>query len=184
MREEWKDIKGYEGLYQVSNLCRVKGLDRIIISKNGISVFHKGAIKKQSLSHGYLTTTLHKDTKNKRHYVHRLVAQAFIPNPENKPQINHKNGIRSDNDLSNIEWTTQSENMIHAYKTGLSSNQIKIKLIDDYKNEYCFKSLTDADKWLDKKIGYAHSMNKKYYKLLRNKKNEVFTYLINYEELV
>lgn len=111
MKEIWKDIRGYEGLYQVSNFGRVKSFygrtkEEIILSK---SVDNKG----------YCRVILYKNNKPQLKLIHRLVAIEFINNIDNKPQINHINGIKSDNKVSNLEWCTGSENMIHAYKIGL-----------------------------------------------------------------
>jgi hypothetical protein len=110
MNEIWKDIQGYEGLYLVSNLGRVKRM-----YKNRPSVIRKGTIDKD----GYLRIGLSKDCKYKYFYIHRLVAMSFIENAENKPCINHINGIKNDNRIDNIEWCTYSENIRHADKTGL-----------------------------------------------------------------
>ena len=103
-----KDIKGFEGLYMISS-------DGEIISsyKNGKVLKHK--IDKQ----GYHEISLYKDNKNHYFKVHRLVAQAFIPNTENKPQINHIDGNKSNNSVSNLEWATGFENQQHSIKTGL-----------------------------------------------------------------
>lgn len=112
--EVWKDIKGYEGLYQVSNRGRVKSLERRVVGKNGNMYYYHEKIKKACLmNHGYMVVDLHKNGKNKHAYIHRLIAEYFIPNPENKPQINHKNGIRHDNRIENLEWVTCYENNKH-----------------------------------------------------------------------
>lgn len=109
MIEKWKDIKGYEGLYQVSNLGRVKSL-------------RKGLILKQShTSTGYMKVELYKNKKRKGFKVHRLVAFAFIKLKEGKEIINHKDGNPLNNKSNNLEWCTQKENVQHAIKTGLTS---------------------------------------------------------------
>ncbi len=108
--EEWRNVVGYEGLYQVSNLGRIKSLQR-----------KKPRIVKPDIIHtGYLRVMLYKDGKTKKHYTHVLVAKSFIPNPENKSDVNHINGIKTDNRVENLEWVTRSENIIHAFANGLS----------------------------------------------------------------
>lgn len=111
--EVWKDIQGYEGLYQVSNLGRVKSLGRFIESKlKGIDKVWKAEkiLKPLKKSDGYLNVRLYKDGKWKIFLVHRLVAIAFIPNTENKPYIDHVNTIRVDNTEKNLRWVTAKEN--------------------------------------------------------------------------
>ena len=110
MIEEWKDIPNFNGLYQVSNNGNIKRTkDEYIFKKN-------------KNSRGYRIITLTKDKKEYSLSVHRLVAEAFIPNPNNLPQINHKDGNKLNNKIENLEWCTQSENMKHAYK-----NKLEIK---------------------------------------------------------
>ena len=116
--EQWKDIKGYEGLYQVSNYGRVK------------RKYNNGKIrilKPISTNNGYLRVSLSKNSVNNTYFVHRLVAQAFILNPENKPEVNHIDGDKTNNKIENLEWCTRSENIQHAFYTGL--NQIDPALI-------------------------------------------------------
>lgn len=107
MTEIWKDIPGYEGLYQVSNFGNVKSLRS------------KKLLKNTPQNTGYLKVTLYKNGNFKKHSVHRLVAEIFIDNPDKKRTVNHINGIKYDNRVENLEWATHAENEIHAYKTGL-----------------------------------------------------------------
>lgn len=115
MIEIWKDIKGYEGLYQVSNLGRVKSLNYNHTKKEGI-------LKPQLTCYGYLRINL-KAKRNKIYSVHRLVANAFIPKPKGKTQINHINEIKTDNNVSNLEWVTCKENINHG--TGIERRSKK-----------------------------------------------------------
>ena len=113
VKEIWKDIEDYEGYYEVSNMGRVRSLDRIVRKNNGAKL-SKGVVLKGDIARGYVRVMLHKEGVIKRFLIHRLVAKAFIPNPENKPQINHINRIKNDNIVENLEWCTQKENMQHA----------------------------------------------------------------------
>lgn len=116
MQEIWKDVFGYEGLYQVSNLGRVKSLERKVW--NGYSYrTQKSKIISYSInSHGYVIVNLYKNNDRKHYQIHRLVAIAFIENPEYKPEVNHKDGIKINCYESNLEWCTHSENNIHSYR--------------------------------------------------------------------
>lgn len=109
MEEIWKDIKGYKGLYQISNLGKVKNVKTQKILKNYTSKQDKG----------YLKVSLYSNLKSKNFKIHRLVANAFIANPCNYPQVNHINGNKQDNCVENLEWCNNSHNMKEAYKIGL-----------------------------------------------------------------
>jgi len=117
--EIWKDIVGYEGYYQVSNYGKVKSLDRICWNGKVNFIRNSKIIKDFINKKGYHTVSLNKGKSPKSYYVHRLVAIAFIPNPENKLQVNHKDGNKSDNRSWKIEWSTSSENNQHSYNVGL-----------------------------------------------------------------
>ena len=109
MEEIWKDIKDFEGRYQVSNLGRVRSMDHIkIIKRNGYkdcSVLFRGKILKPKIDFGYCRVHFTLDNGHRRNYsIHRLVAEAFIPNPTNLPMINHKDEVRSNNVVDNLEW--------------------------------------------------------------------------------
>lgn len=124
--EIWKDIKDFEGLYQVSNLGRVK---RITKSE----LIMKLTLHKKT---GYFQVGLRKGKKRKTASVHRLVAQAFCKNPQSKNVVNHINGIKTDNNAFNLEWVTKQENEAHAVEMGLRNdligeNNIMSKLTED-----------------------------------------------------
>lgn len=116
-REIWKEVIGYEGLYQISNRGNVKSLERI----NNYGRPVKEKILKPNLSKvGYFTIRLSKNGRSRARYIHRLIAIYFIANPSNKKYINHKNGVKTDNRIKNLEWCTNQENSIHAAKLGLN----------------------------------------------------------------
>ena len=120
MKEIWKPIKDWEDYYEVSNLGRVRSLNRTIIRKNGQRLTCKGKILSHSTtSQGYLRALLKVNGHGKHFQVHRLVAYAFIPNPENLTFVNHRDGNKENNRASNLEWVSASQNTRHAFATGL-----------------------------------------------------------------
>ena len=111
MEEVFRDIEGYEGLYQVSNLGRVKSLERDYIAGNGgIRHIEEHYLRQTETYKGYLRVTLLKNGKRSSKQVHRLVAEAFIPNPDNKPQVDHIDGNKQSNIASNLRFATNKEN--------------------------------------------------------------------------
>ena len=123
MNEIWKSIMGYEGYYEVSNLGNVHSVDRIIVNKNGRKRFFNSKILKLLTNiDGYLVIQLNKNGKGKQFRVNRLVAHAFIPNPDNKLVVNHKDCNKKNNLSTNLEWNTVSENTQHAYDNGLNKS--------------------------------------------------------------
>lgn len=117
IEEIWKDIEGYEGIYQVSNLGRVK---RVTTGRILKSYKDRG---------GYLRVDLCKSGKRKNHKIHRLVAQAFIPNPDNKLQVNHIDENKTNNSVDNLEWVTAKENCNHGTHNERSSRTRSIPMI-------------------------------------------------------
>ena len=118
--EIWKPTS-FEG-YEVSNFGNVRSVDRVITDKNGVKYRRKGKMLSQNLDHkGYKRVQI----KNKWVPVHRLVAEAFIPNPENKPQVNHKDCNKHNNHVDNLEWVTNAENHKHKMENGMHINSVK-----------------------------------------------------------
>lgn len=120
MKEVWKTIKGQKGRYEISNRGRARRLPIFFERKTKVPI-QRGYYREQitsggRTSHGYRLLRI---INGRNDYIHRFVAEAFIPNPEKKKCINHKNGIKDDNRVENIEWATHSENNEHAYRTGL-----------------------------------------------------------------
>lgn len=121
MGEIWMPIKGYEGYYEVSNYGRIKSLGRWV-SRLVRGGFYKKEriVNKAANSSGYYELRFSVDkNKSKTNMIHRVVASHFLPNPENKPEVNHIDGNKTNNSVENLEWATRSENQYHAYATGL-----------------------------------------------------------------
>ena len=116
--EIWKEIKGYEGLYEVSSLGKVRSLDRTVLYKNGQIHIHKGKLLVPGVSKlGYMQVCLCRNGEMKHPLIHRLVAETFLPNPENLPQINHKDENPSNNVLENLEWCSVEYNINYGTRT-------------------------------------------------------------------
>lgn len=147
---KWKDIKGYENIYQVSNTGEVKSLDRFVYCKSGYKRFIKGKILKIfKQNSGYYFVGLTKNNKTKQFLIHRLVAMTFIENCFKYPEINHKDGNKSNNNILNLEWCSRSYNKKHMYDNLLSGKIKKENLSKALKN----RKLTDLHK---SKIGDSH----------------------------
>lgn len=159
--EVWKDVVGYEGLYQVSNFGNIKSLDRIVKKPNGVSYLRKGKICTQSKSNlGYMTVGFTVNNKKVNKYVHRLVAEAFITNMNNYPQVNHIDCDKTNNRMYNLEWCTNSQNHIHASKNGL--NKLHLHRVA-YSGEENGRSLLTKKQVLEikqKYIPYKYSAKK------------------------
>lgn len=167
MIEEWKDIKGYEGLYQVSNLGRVKRL-------KGEYVKSERVLKPLKHGNGYMGVDLCKHSKAKRFSVHRLVAQAFIPNQDNKAQVNHIDEDKTNNMVSNLEWCTSKENINHGTRTERTST--KILAYDIANGEYnYYNSIRECARHL----GLSHG---NIIKCLKGKYRQVGGYTFEYSK--
>ena len=139
MEEIWKDIPGYEGYYQVSNMGRVKSLGRKVrqgVKKNG-EPFYKTVRERictlQNSWGNYSSLLFHKDGVVKCLLIHRLVAKMFVPNPNNLPEINHKDGNRKNARAENLEWCNRSYNIWHSYHVNgrVQSNSVTVKCIEN-----------------------------------------------------
>lgn len=150
--EEWRDVEGYEGFYQVSNFGRVKRIKCI-----------RPHILKPTLISGYCYVDLSKQNQTKQHRIHRLVAKAFIPNPNCKPEINHIDGHKLNNHVANLEWATGVENMEHAVKLGLQKSGadvynagLTLEQANEILSSYVAGSQQFGSKALAKKFGVTY----------------------------
>ena len=183
MKEIWKDIKGYEDYYQVSNKGNVKSLDRKVNSglKNNMIVIKYGKVLSKSKDrNGYFIVSLSKTNIKKSYKVSVLVAKTFIKNPNNKPQVNHINGVKSDDSIKNLEWCTNKENIQHAFKTGLCSNEYKKVKIIQMDLEGNFIKLWDSISEAEEKYNASHIID-----CCKNRRNKCKGYRwIYYEDII
>lgn len=160
--EEWRDIKCFEGIYQVSNLGRVKSLDRKKIQFNGYNYSektYKGKILKPAIVRYYERVLLQNKDIKKNYFIHRLVAEAFIPNPNNYNCVNHKDENKLNNNVENLEWCTHSYNINY----GQRNNKVKNKLKNKPKSE-------------EHKLKLSESAKKR--KILRDKNGRIITHFV------
>ena len=157
MKEEWKDIKGYERLYQVSNYGRVRSYDREVIQKHysGCDTTHiyKGKVMKlRQNKNGYMIAYLTKNKRQTKYLVHRLVAEAFIPHEPNKNYVNHLDNDSTNNNVTNLEWCTQSENIKYAYDNGTKTPPHQKRIEQYYLNGDYIKTW-DSQSKIEKELG-------------------------------
>lgn len=117
-QEQWKPVKGFDG-YEVSNLGRIRSKTRKVAHRNSTRTYHGKVLSQRMGGSGYLFVTLSKEGEQFSRYVHRLVAYAFVDGHFDGAQVNHKDGDKTNNKASNLEWVTQSQNMSHAHTNGL-----------------------------------------------------------------
>ena len=159
--EEWRDIKGYEGLYKVSNYGRVKSVERTIKGRH----FQGKILKGGKFSNGYLFVCLRKNGENKNHLTHRLVASAFLENHMSFTDVNHKDGNKTNNHVDNLEWCSRSYNLEHAVKIGLMPSQCKIRRSVTVKcgeKIVTFETMKDCAEFFGFKKGWLHNRIRKH----------------------
>lgn len=144
--ELWSDVVGYEGRYEVSTLGRVRSVDRTIVDSHCKREF-KGVILTSTEHNGkqpYYYVSLSSGGVIEKELVHRLVATAFIDNPDGKPQVNHKDCNVHNNTLKNLEWVTNAENTIHAYDNNLNSRALTTSIYSNLRHVGDYRSLREA----------------------------------------
>ena len=158
MQEEiWKPVVGYDGLYSVSSLGRVRSEERYIWCKNGRVCKYKNKILKQSKrGSGYYFVFLCRNGENVKKNIHRLVAEAFLPNPDNLPKVNHKDECKTNNRVENLEWCTQKYNV--NYGTGIKRLREKIsKQVIQYTLNNEFVREWPSQREIERQLGFKQS---------------------------
>ena len=176
MIEEWRPVVGYEGLYEVSNTGRVRSLDRYVKSKGESYWLRKGKMLSPAKDkNGYLKVNLSCNGKNNIIRVHRLVTEAFLPNPDNLPEVNHKDEDKTNNNVENLEWCNRKDNINYGTRT---ERQKKTNIQNGFwtglsKEEYMKKYNQDRKeyrkKWYQENKDKAKEYDKKYYQKNRDR---------------
>ncbi|ARM69191.1 HNH homing endonuclease [Staphylococcus phage vB_Sau_Clo6] len=160
MKEEWKDIEGYENSYMISNYGRVKAKEKLIKRSNHTMKRKEKILSLNNNGNGYMVVHLYENKKRKSITVHRLVATHFLPNTDNLPCINHKDENKENNRVDNLEWCTQSYNNMYGNrskkesKTKIENNVGGIPVVGEHRNgidKIYFKSMMEADR-----CGFTH----------------------------
>ena len=175
--EIWKDVIGFEGLYQISNKGRIKSLDRYIMQTNSFGDLYERRMHGKILSNkrnngnGYKITQLKKGAEEEiigNNYVHILVAQHFIPNPENKLTVNHIDGNKSNNCVENLEWATYKEQSQHIIEHELKKSEYRKKLTED--EIISIYKLMHTGKYTSKEVSEIFNCNKEAVRSIKNKR--------------
>lgn len=175
MTEIWKDVVGYENIYEVSSYGRVRTAvgKTTYTERHGVRHWKQRYLKNKTPKGRDVRVSLWKDGKTKSFLVHRLVAFAFIPEIEGKTSINHKDGNPKNNHVDNLEWCNHLENNRHAFENNLISTQKETTLINKSTNKkYTFKSMTKACSFLKRNHSYIHECLKKHKKITDANGNE------------
>jgi len=175
--EIWKDIKGFEGLYQVSNLGRVKSLERETIRKDGSKLPIKERILKPQKGLGYLRVALCKGSgKGKLFFVHRLVCEAFHENTENKPCVNHIDENKINNVASNLEWCTYKENLNHGTRNAKAAKALG-KAVGQYTRDGKLIKIWQSTHEVERQLGFS---NKSISRAARGERKTAYGYVWKY----
>lgn len=162
--EIWKSIDGYDGKYQVSNLGRVKSIFTTYATKNGLRKKYRDVMLKPMVQkNGYLYVCLWSENKKKNCLIHRLVAQAFVPNPYQHPEVNHKDENKSNNNASNLEWCTTKENVnygtcIQRISQSLINHPCKSKNVYQYSKNGVFIKMWISASEIERQLGYLRTV--------------------------
>ena len=159
--EEWKNVEGYEDIYEVSDFGRVRTAcgKTTESSLHGTRLWKQRVLKQKTDKNGYKRVSLWKDKSDSTFLVHRLVAIAFLEKPEGKDCINHIDGNPSNNYLENLEWCDHTENLIHAFETGLNKNPDPIILFNTNTGKTIhFRSKSEASQYLGRSKGYISAV--------------------------
>ncbi len=144
---EWKPVNDFEGLYEINNYGEVRSLDRLVFHR-GNQTYHflEGrTLKSRVNNRGYQAVVLSKEGKCYTKFIHRLMADAFLPNPLSKKYINHRDGVKTNNALENLEWVSHSENMKHAYALGLIKPKKQTKIHSLFKISRIYRSKSERE---------------------------------------
>lgn len=161
MEEIWKPIKGFSG-YQVSNFGRVRTYDKVTYTAHHGARYWRSRILAQKLrKDNCLRVDLWRDGKPITHYVHKLVAEAFLGEASSDMTVNHKDGNRQNNHVDNLEWLSRADNIRHGFDNDFYSTQKHCELINVNGEKYCFQSLSQASKFLHRNTGYISNTLKK-----------------------